>query len=62
MVCLCLGPIGLTVYKMLLIQALRPDRLLAAANQFVQAVLGTKFMQAAGQELDLGGIVENEVH
>lgn len=56
-----LSPIGLTVYKMLLIQALRPDRLLAAANQFVQTVLGAGFTQAAGQELDLGGIVENEI-
>lgn len=55
------GAIGSTVYKMLIVQALRPDRLLAAAHQFVHAVLGSGFLQADGQELDLGNIVEHEV-
>ena len=46
---------------MLLIQTLRPDRLLAATQQFVAAVMGMNFLAEAEQELKLSAIVENEV-
>ena len=45
---------------MLIIQTLRPDRLLAATSQFVSSVLGAGFMQAAEQEMNLADIVDNE--
>ena len=46
---------------MLVVQAFRPDRLLASAHMFVVAALGQAFMQASEQELNLGDSVENEV-
>ena len=49
------------MYKMLLVRAFRPDRLIASAHLFVSAIMGTSFMQHAEQELDLAGIIENEV-
>lgn len=33
-----LSPVGLSVYQMLAVQAFRPDRLYAAANNFVSSV------------------------
>ena len=53
--------VGQAMNKLLLIQAFRPDRLIAAAHHFVTAVLGNEFMASAEQELDLANIVENEV-
>ena len=53
--------VGEAVHKLLMIQAFRPDRLLAATHQVVHAVLGALFMQAAEQELNLAEIIENEV-
>lgn len=47
--------------KLLVVQAFRPDRLIAAAHQFVMTVLGSEFMASAEKELDLANIVENEV-
>ena len=55
------APVGQAVNKMLMIQAFRPDRLLAATNQFVNVVLDPSFLQAAEQEMDLADIIENEV-
>jgi len=46
---------------MLVTQAFRQDRLLAAAQQFVAAVFGSGFMQAAEQQLNLADIVDNEI-
>ena len=46
---------------LLVIQALRPDRLTDMARVFVEKVLGSSFAHAADKELDLASIVENEV-
>jgi len=53
--------VGKAVYRMLVTQAFRQDRLLAAAQQFVSAVFGPAFMQAAEQQLNLADIVDNEI-
>ncbi|KAL0969613.1 hypothetical protein UPYG_G00229830 [Umbra pygmaea] len=53
--------IGQAVHQLLLIQAFRPDRMLAMAHIFVSRVLGDNFMAIIEQPLDLGNIVENEV-
>lgn len=52
---------GKALYKMLVIQAFRADRLLAMASMFVSTVLGESFQHAAEQELDLANIVNTEV-
>ncbi len=49
------------MHQLLVIQAFRPDRLMAATHQVVNSVLGVSFMQAAEQELNLAEIIENEV-
>lgn len=46
---------------MLLIQAFRPDRLLAMSHIFVSKVLGEAFMSIIEQPLDLANIVDSEV-
>ncbi|KAG1662035.1 Dynein heavy chain, cytoplasmic [Nymphon striatum] len=56
-----LSPIGEAMHRLLIIQAFRPDRLVAAAHQVADAVLGESFMLDAEQELNLADIVENEV-
>uniref|UniRef100_A0A8C7FEC4 Cytoplasmic dynein 1 heavy chain 1 n=1 Tax=Oncorhynchus kisutch TaxID=8019 RepID=A0A8C7FEC4_ONCKI len=53
--------IGQAVHQLLLIQAFRPDRMLAMAHIFVSKVLGDTFMAIIEQPLDLGNIVESEV-
>jgi len=55
------GAVGKAAYRMLVTQAFRQDRLLASAQQFVAAVFGPGFMQAAEQQLDLADIVDNEM-
>ncbi|KAG7251431.1 hypothetical protein CRUP_005405, partial [Coryphaenoides rupestris] len=52
--------IGQAVHQLLLIQAFRPDRLLAMAHIFVCKVLGETFMTIMEQPLDLGNIVDSE--
>ncbi|KAK1158695.1 cytoplasmic dynein 1 heavy chain 1 isoform X1 [Acipenser oxyrinchus oxyrinchus] len=54
-------PIGQAVHQLLLIQAFRPDRLLAVSHNFVAKVLGESFMAIIDQPLDLGSIVDSEV-
>ncbi|XP_069984453.1 dynein heavy chain, cytoplasmic isoform X5 [Penaeus vannamei] len=56
-----LSPVGLSVYQMLAVQAFRPDRLYAAANNFVSSVLGDSFLAIGEREVDLTKIVEMEV-
>lgn len=58
---MCLGPVGKAVNGLLVIQAFRPDRLIAMARIFVEKALGTEFVQITERELDLGNIVETEV-
>ena len=55
------GPIGQAMYRMLMVQTFRPDRLMTAAHHFVDAALGSTFMQAGSKELNLADVVENEV-
>ncbi|XP_077125303.1 cytoplasmic dynein 1 heavy chain 1 isoform X2 [Ranitomeya variabilis] len=54
-------PIGQAVHRLLLIQAFRPDRLLAMAHIFVSTILGESFMSVMDQPLDLAHIVDTEV-
>lgn len=56
-----LSPIGSAMYQLLLIQAFRPDRVIAAAQLFVSSVLGEHFMPNAEKELDLAACVEREL-
>lgn len=56
-----LTPVGTAIYSLLLIQALRPDRILACAHMLVCAVFGQNFMDATRANLDLGPIVEQEI-
>lgn len=58
---ICPAPIGQAVHQLLLIQAFRPDRLLAMSHIFVAKVLGESFMSIIEQPLDLANVVENEV-
>lgn len=57
----CSAPIGQAVHQLLLIQAFRPDRLLAMSHIFVSKVLGESFMSIIEQPLDLANIVDSEV-
>ncbi|XP_069493861.1 cytoplasmic dynein 1 heavy chain 1 [Ambystoma mexicanum] len=54
-------PIGQAVHRLLLIQAFRPDRLLAMAHTFVSTILGESFMSIIDQPLDMSHIVDTEV-
>ncbi|KAF4518251.1 hypothetical protein B566_EDAN010397 [Ephemera danica] len=56
-----LSPIGQAMHRLLVIQAFRPDRVVAAAHLLVSAVLGEGFMATAEKELDLPAIVETEL-
>ncbi|XP_001636057.2 cytoplasmic dynein 1 heavy chain 1 isoform X2 [Nematostella vectensis] len=56
-----LTPIGIAVYQLLVIQALRPDRIIAMLHKVVAVILGGDFMHAAEQGLDLHSVVEKEV-
>ena len=55
------APIGHAIHRLLLIQAFRPDRLLAMAHMFVSTNLGESFMSIMEQPLDLTHIVDTEV-
>jgi dynein heavy chain 1, cytosolic len=56
-----LSPIAAALHQLLLIQAFRPDRIMAAAHIFVDRVLGEDFMPAAETELDFAACVEQEM-
>lgn len=60
-IALCSAPIGQAVHQLLLIQAFRPDRLLAMSHIFVSKVLGETFMSIIEQPLDLANVIDNEV-
>lgn len=57
----CSATIGQAVHQLLLIQAFRPDRLLAMSHIFVSKVLGDSFMNIIEQPFDLANIVDSEV-
>lgn len=56
-----LTPVGSSMHKLLVIQALRPDRTIAMCHSVVKIVLGQSFLDSAVSELDLADIVEKEV-
>ncbi|XP_073960063.1 dynein heavy chain, cytoplasmic isoform X2 [Choristoneura fumiferana] len=56
------APHTLAMYRLLLIQAFRPDRVIAAATQLVSAVLGGGFMAKAETEFDLASITEHQLN
>lgn len=53
--------IGKCMYELLVVQAFRPDRLLAMAGKYVAMVMGKEFQAEAEQELNLGHIINDEV-
>jgi len=55
------GKCQVAMYKVLLIQALRPDRLPAASLQFVATCLGQDFVKVAEREPDMADVIENQV-
>ena len=56
-----LSPVGLAVHRLLVVQAFRPDRLMAAAAHLVGAAVGADFMHGAEREMNIGVIVESEI-
>ncbi|CAN7979476.1 unnamed protein product [Ixodes pacificus] len=48
-----LSPVGRAMHQLLVVQAFRPDRVIAQGHQVVASVLGPDFMTAAETELDL---------
>ncbi|KAH6926569.1 hypothetical protein HPB50_019808 [Hyalomma asiaticum] len=56
-----LTPVGQAMHQLLVIQAFRPDRVIAQGHQVVTAVLGNDFTSASETELDLAAVVDNEV-
>ena len=56
-----LSAVGKCIYKLLVIQAFRPDRLVASAALFVNSVLGDGFLGIGEREADFKMIVEEEV-
>uniref|UniRef100_V9I7B7 Dynein heavy chain, cytoplasmic n=1 Tax=Apis cerana TaxID=7461 RepID=V9I7B7_APICE len=56
-----LTPTGTAMHQLLIIQAFRPDRVIAAASLVVISALGESFMAAAEAELDFASVVENEL-
>ncbi|KAK3093975.1 hypothetical protein FSP39_022394 [Pinctada imbricata] len=56
-----ISPVAKAVNGLLVIQALRPDRIISMARVFVEKVLSTNFLHNAEKELNLSNIVENEI-
>uniref|UniRef100_UPI00358E5199 cytoplasmic dynein 1 heavy chain 1-like n=1 Tax=Myxine glutinosa TaxID=7769 RepID=UPI00358E5199 len=56
-----LTQIGQALYQMLVIQAFRPDRLLAMVHIFIYSVFGDGFLAVLEQQMDLAAIVDTEV-
>jgi dynein heavy chain 1 len=57
-----LSPIAASLHQLLLIQAFRPDRVIAASSVFVSTVMGEDFMPLAEKELDFGSCVEQQLN
>lgn len=56
-----LSTVGQSMHRLLVVQAFRPDRVIAQGHHVVTAVLGDDFTTAAETELDLAAVVDNEV-
>lgn len=57
-----LTPIVGAMHQLLLIQAFRPDRVIAAANIFVNSVLGEDFMPTAEKEVDFSSVIDKQLN
>lgn len=57
-----LSPISAALHQLLLIQAFRPDRVVAASHIFVSTVMGEDFMPLAESELDFASCVEQQLN
>ncbi|XP_037905377.1 dynein heavy chain, cytoplasmic isoform X4 [Hermetia illucens] len=57
-----LTPIVQSVHRLLLIQAFRPDRVIAAAQLVVSTILGEDFMSTAEAELDFAHCVDKQLN
>lgn len=57
-----LTPISAALHQLLLIQAFRPDRVIAASHVFVSTIMGSDFMNLAEEELDFGACVEQQLN
>ena len=55
------SPISQSMLRLLLVQAVRPDRVIAASHQLVDAIMGEGFVAAGEREVELGTMVETEV-
>lgn len=53
--------VGNSLYQLLVVQAFRPDRVLAMVHKVVETVFGQSFTRTSEQELDLALIVDKEV-
>lgn len=56
-----LSPTGTAMHQLLVIQAFRPDRVIAAASLVINSAFGESFMPAAEAELDFASVVENQL-
>lgn len=56
-----LTPTGTAMHHLLIIQAFRPDRVIAAASLVVSSALGDSFLSTAEMELDFSSVVENQL-
>lgn len=55
------SPIADVIRSLILIQALRSDRIPAMTEHFVRAVLGAKFVELAETDVQLGSVVDKEI-
>jgi dynein heavy chain 1 len=55
------SPIESAIYGLILIQALRPDRIPAMTELFVRAVMGSRFVDIVETDIQLGTIVDKEI-
>lgn len=58
---LCAARLGESIHRLLLVQAFRPDRLIAAMHLFVDEAMGSAFMKDTELVVGLPSIVEDEV-
>ena len=58
-----LTPVGMAVHRLLVIQTFRPDRMLAAAHQFVVAAMGAEFLHSAEKVREImGSCIRNSLY
>ena len=54
--------VEVAIRKLIVIQALRPDRLPAMMDIFVRNILGAKFAEITDGDINLGELVEHEIN